>query len=81
MLVRSLHHFTTPLLPIAYCLPWEAGRVGRAEVVSKWSAYALASFNRPRVERAPYSAVLPGLASQEFLAQLQCAQMCGPQRP
>ena len=34
----------------------EAGRVGRAEVVSK-----VALFPTPRVERAPYSAVIPGL--------------------
>ena len=45
----------------------EAGRVGRAEVVSRLRRGSLRS---ARVERAPKSAVIPGLASQEFLAQL-----------
>ena len=60
MLVRSLHHFTTPL--IAYCLLAtalrEAGRAGRAEVVSRCVRLISFEFWRTRVERAPLRPLL-----------------------
>ena len=80
--MRARYHQRTNLLP--YCpialLPsqGEAGRVGRAEVVPN---ALFDRSNNARVERAPDRPFGPGLASQEFLAQLQCARVCGPQRP